>query len=122
MYKQPTIMILLTKRLLKDCLLLKEWPEKDQTHQVIIFEYYIQYILVNIIIFLYLVVVFSVGSPNFLTRNQTTPNVNTMFGVDYFGNVLSDITNISGEFIVSTIRLMSNKKKKVSNEQGSIYI
>ena len=72
MYKQPTIMILLTKYLLEDCLMLKEWPEKDQTHQVIIFEYYIQYILVNIIIFLYLVVVFSVGSPDFLTPNQTT--------------------------------------------------
>jgi len=69
-----------------------------------------------------LVVVFSVGSLDFLTPNQTTPNVNTMFGVDYFGNVLSDITNISGESIVSTIRLISNKKKKVSNEQGSIYI
>jgi len=69
-----------------------------------------------------LVVVFSVGSPDFLTPNQTTPNVNTLFGVDYSRNVLSDITNISGESIVSTIRLMSNKKKKVSTGQGSIYI
>jgi len=62
-----------------------------------------------------LVVVFSGGSPDFLTPNQ-------LFGVDYSGNVLSDITNISGESIVSTIRLMSNNKEKVSNDQGLIYI
>jgi len=36
MSKQPTMVILLTKQLLKDCLLLKEWLEKYQTHQVII--------------------------------------------------------------------------------------
>jgi len=69
---------------------------------------------------------FSVGSPDFLTPNQTTLNVNTLFGVDDSENFLSDITYRSESTRrgcnVSTIRLMSNKKKKVSNGQGSIYI